>query len=322
MDALVAELPTHSAISSVNLHPLAMFTILDFHARREVRCGPPSEVFGALFGSVSEGVAVVTDAVGVRRDPNEQIHDSDPIAYVGPFEHCLRVRHELFHSTERFIGWFRVSDNPETSENHLDEFALFMQENVFANEIVENPSFFHLFIDLSLTKNKIDFFAYRQAISNPAAVPVPIFQRLYINVCTTPEERIALHTMVDASQLKSLTDAKGNQIVPNPAEEPLGEVHDLPTSTQGFISSVKQLKVLLEAAKEYVSDVLSGKIEGDKAVGRAIADALNSVVKLDTDAFHKTYRLASQDVIMVAQLAFLLHSQVRIADRISSAKAN
>lgn len=31
------------------------------------------DVVGALFGSISDGVAVVTDAFGVRRDPNEQI---------------------------------------------------------------------------------------------------------------------------------------------------------------------------------------------------------------------------------------------------------
>lgn len=46
MDHLVAELPFHSTISSVNLHPLAMFTILDFHARREVRNGTAGEVIG------------------------------------------------------------------------------------------------------------------------------------------------------------------------------------------------------------------------------------------------------------------------------------
>lgn len=125
--------------------------------------------------------------------------------------------------------------------------------------------------------------------------------------------------MIDASQLKSIADAQGKEIVPNPAENPLGEVHDMPTSTQGFISSVKQLKVLLEGARKYVNDVLEGKIKGDEAVGRAITDALNSVSKLDADAFHKTYRLATQDVLMVAQLSFLLHSQVRIADKIASA---
>lgn len=62
-----------------------------------------------------------------------------------------------------------------------------------------------------------------------------------------------------------------------------------------------RLRRLLDGAQVYVDDVVAGRVAGDEATGRAIADALSAVPTIDAGSFERGLAGNVQDLLMVVR---------------------
>jgi translation initiation factor 3 subunit F len=70
---------------------------------------------------------------------------------------------------------------------------------------------------------------------------------------------------------------------------------------------------MIDRVLVYVRKVLSGEVEGDKAVGKLLLDALST----STKGFEKGFNVHLQDTLMMNYLANLLRSQVELSSRMA-----
>lgn len=70
---------------------------------------------------------------------------------------------------------------------------------------------------------------------------------------------------------------------------------------------------MIDRVLVYVRSVLNGEIEGDKAVGRYLMDALGGGSESELTGFNTTL----QDTLMVSYLANLVRSQAEVSARLA-----
>lgn len=83
-------------------------------------------------------------------------------------------------------------------------------------------------------------------------------------------------------------------------------------------SATKKFQELLDSLQQYVDDVCEGKIQGNREVGIAIADALNSfshqaLSSSQMNMINSRY----QDLVMLSYLSTLAQSQALVAEKLN-----
>merc|ERR1712217_106897 len=89
-------------------------------------------------------------------------------------------------------------------------------------------------------------------------------------------------------------------------------------SIDGFEGGLKELLSLFRRMQEYVRAVMSGKVEGDLAVGRGLTTALCAEPVIDIEAVENLCHSSLQDALMVVYLSNLTRTQISIAEKINS----
>jgi len=90
----------------------------------------------------------------------------------------------------------------------------------------------------------------------------------------------------------------------------------LGSELDGLKRSLKKLGQMLTDACTYVDDVNSGKIKGDKRIGRMLGDAIARIPHHSGADFEKVFTDNIQDMLMVAYLANLTKAQIALSEKL------
>ena len=63
---------------------------------------------------------------------------------------------------------------------------------------------------------------------------------------------------------------------------------------------------------------MRGEIAPDNKIGRGLAEAINSVPKINSEAFDKLFNDSMQDLLMVVYLTSLGRTQLSITEKLNS----
>ncbi|KAI0700580.1 Mov34-domain-containing protein [Cytidiella melzeri] len=273
------------APTSVTVHPVALFTILDHYLRRT---DAQERVIGTLLGTRSDtGDIEVRSAFAVLHSET-----AEQVAVDMDYHHQMYDLHHKVNSKEVIVGWYSTGSN-------LNTYSALIQ-NFYTQETAPHQAI-HLALDTGVEEGqKAGVKAY---ISSPVGVsPKPencVFIPVPCELRFTEPERHGLDLLTTVAS--GASDAY-----------PSTDLDIL----ERALSSVSEM---LDRVLSYVRSVLAGEVKGDAAVGRYLMDTFGA----STDELEKgAFNTSLQDTLMVSYLANLVRSQAEVSSRLALVRAS
>ncbi|WFD17927.1 hypothetical protein MCAP1_000138 [Malassezia caprae] len=269
------------SITGVKVHPVALFSILDHFLRRDAS---QPRVIGTLLGTRSENEVEIRNCFAVPHSESQ-----DPWQIHLDAEHHRRMLdlHLRVSPEEVVLGWYSTS--PELNAN-----SALIQDH-YSRETAPHQAI-HLTLNTNVAdeKNGLGVQCYVSALLGATWKPEDcVFISLPTMLLTSSPEQTALRFL---SQ----------------------EKREVLTDLDALKASLEQVQAQLERVLTYVRKVLSGEIEGDKAVGRYLSDTISVVpAGLKGDELSALFNSHLQDVFMVSYLANMVSTQADLSARLA-----
>lgn len=305
-------------ITSVEVHPLVLLSVLDHHTRRQEGAG---RVIGTLLGSkdATSGRVEITNCFAVPHAER-----GDEVAIGKDFNRQMMALHMKANRKEMVVGWYATAlpveeeeddihdKNDETNGNEKGsgnkEFKCIADTSsliheFYAGECEDDPV--HLVMDTSLAHgDSIAIKAYKSTPVQIQGEPLAnLFHEIHLSTKATDSEKICLDHMITG----------------NNNSEPI-TVPESDTTT-ALQLSMEQLYAMLETASDYVDSVVDGETPADDKIGRRIADTLSSIPKIRPEVFDRMFNDSLQDLLMVTYLSNITRTQLTIAEKLNAALA-
>jgi len=81
-----------------------------------------------------------------------------------------------------------------------------------------------------------------------------------------------------------------------------------------FVSLIRKV----ESVSRYVDDVVAGKIEPDRNLGRFLLETMESSLIPETEEFQRLYSNSVQDYLMAIYISNLMRSQLHLTKKLES----
>lgn len=260
---------------------MALFSILDHFLRRDAS---QPRVIGTLLGTRSENEVEIRNCFAVPHSESQ-----DPWQIHLDAEHHRRMLdlHLRVSPEEVVLGWY--STNPDLNAN-----SALIQDH-YSRETAPHQAI-HLTLNTNVAdeKNGLGVQCYVSALLGATWKPEDcVFISLPTTLLTSSPEQTAL-CFLSQEKPEVLTDL------------------------DALKASLEQLQAQLERVLTYVRKVLSGEIEGDKAVGRYLSDTISVVpAGLKGDELNALFNSHLQDVFMVSYLANMVSTQADMSARLA-----
>ncbi|TBU47232.1 Mov34-domain-containing protein [Dichomitus squalens] len=229
--------------TSVTVHPVALFSILDHYLRRT---DAQERVIGTLLGTRSDnGEVEVRSAFAVLHSETEV-----QVAVDMEYHRTMYDLHHKVNPKEVIVGWYSTGSN-------LNTYSALIQ-NFYSQETAPHQAI-HLALNTGVEEGqKAGVQAY---VGSPVGVnPKPencVFVPIPCELRFNDAERSGLDLLTS-----NLSDSV-NATFTNPSS-------DLELLERSLVSVYEMLDRVLS----YVQSVLSGEVKGDAAIGRYLMDAL------------------------------------------------
>jgi len=264
--------------------PVCYFGILDHYSRRsEVQ--QEGRVIGTLLGVQNpDGTVEITNCFPVPHNETDE-----QVAVDMEYHRTMFDLHRQVNSKETIVGWYATG-------SEITEHSVLIHE--FYSRETENP--IHLCVDTDLKNERMAITAY---VSASMGVP-----DMTVGTVFTP---ILCETRFHE------TDDVGLQVLKRTLASP-DNTSSLVTDLEHVSNSIMSLQDKITIALEYVDKVLTGKVPGDKKIGRYLLDTISAVPKIDPAEFEKMFNNSLQDLLMVVYLANLTRTQVVLQEKLNS----
>lgn len=306
------------SLSGVQVHPVALFSILDHYLRRsdnddvdeatvgedgtnETSGAQQTRVIGTLLGTRNGSEIEIKSCFAVpHRESVEQVQvDME-------YHKTMCDLHLRVNPDEIIVGWYATG--PE-----LNMYTSLIQD-FYSRETAPHQAI-HLTVDPDVRSDM----GVRAYVSAPVGLSVKpenaVFVPLPVSLLSAPSERpsLALMARVQGGGLQGSTVAGGSGVMP----------HDL----DALAASLESVQAQLRRVLQYVREVLQGKRAGDPVVGRYVIDAVSTVPIAATvdksgasngaSDLETLFNSHLQDVLMVSYLANVVRAQAEIAGRLT-----
>ncbi|KAI0720353.1 Mov34-domain-containing protein [Cerioporus squamosus] len=274
--------------TSVSVHPVALFSILDHYLRRT---DAQERVIGTLLGMRSEnGEVEVRSSFAVLHSET-----AEQVAVDMEYHRTMYDLHHKVSPKEVIVGWYSTGSN-------LNTYSALIQ-NFYSQETAPHQAI-HLALNTGVEEGQQP--GVQAYVGSPVGVnPKPencVFVPIPCELRFNDAERSGLDL------LTSNLSQTGNATFTNPT-------NDLELLERSLVS----VSEMLDRVLSYVQSVLSGEVKGDAAVGRYLMDALGpSTEDLERGEFNSHL----QDTLMVSYLANLVRSQAEVSSRLALVKAS
>jgi len=207
--------------------------------------------------------------------------------------------HRRNNKKEVIVGWYATTT---AKGEFINDNSSLIHDN-YSHEL-DNPV--HLVVDTNLLSDTI---AVRGFVGNETTIGDEVvaisFQEVKVDVTLNDLESTILHNTLKGLQEKE--NKKKLQIAA-----------PLPKSSQMVTTSLNKLQSTLTGLQTYVDNVIDGKINGDREVGIAIADALNLVgPQMLSSLQANTLQQRYQDLHMISYLSTLTQTQTLVAEKLN-----
>ncbi|KAF8338744.1 Mov34-domain-containing protein [Cantharellus anzutake] len=277
---------TGRTFTSVTVHPVAIFSILDHFLRRNAA---EDRVIGTILGSRIDGVVHVKSAFAVLHKESE-----DQVAVDLEYHRTMLDLQTKANPSEVIVGWYSTGSD-------LNTFSALIQ-HFYSGETSPQQAI-HLAIDTGVQKaGEVGVKAY---ISSPVGVnPKPencVFVPIPCELKFSQPERSGLDLLLKTTQTASQT------VLP--------VSHDFETME----ASLKSVIGMIDRVLVYVRQVIKGEVEGNEQIGKYLLDALRETegVSLNKGQLDGHFHAHLQDTLMVSYLANLIRSQVEVSTRLA-----
>ncbi|KAG6817886.1 hypothetical protein H0H87_001718 [Tephrocybe sp. NHM501043] len=267
--------------TSVTVHPVALFTILDHYLRRGDN---QDRVIGTLLGSRTDTEIEVKSAFAVLHSET-----SEQVAVDMEYHRAMYELHHKVNPKEVIVGWYSTGSN-------LNTYSALIQ-NFYSQETAPNQAI-HLAINTGVEEGET------AGVSAYVSSPVGVFPKPENCVFVPVPVEIRFH---DAER-------SGLDLLTKTAASPNATTNQPVSDLEILEQSILQVQSMLDRVLSYVQAVLSGEAKGDPAIGRYLMDTLGA----STDDLNKGgFNASLQDTLMISYLANLVRSQAEVSSRLA-----
>lgn len=200
------------------------------------------------------------------------------------FHRTMFELNQRVNPDEVIVGWYSTGAGVTGSDALIQEF--------YKSEC-DNPV--HLAVDTRLNNEDMAIRGYVSTELVLGGEPVGTeFHEVQVKTNLEDAERVGIEALKD-----TLTDKLTGEI-------------------EGLDATVGKLQTLLDVVYKYVDDVVEGRVEGNKEVGRYLADSLSSIPHIDPEEFEALFNDSVQDVLLVSYLASLTRTQLALATTLTT----
>jgi len=269
--------------SSVTVHPVALFSILDHFLRRK---DSQERVIGTLLGTRTDNEIEVRNCFAVLHSET-----TEQVAVDMDYHRTMFELHQKVNPKEVIVGWYSTGSN-------LNTYSALIQ-NFYSQETTPHQAV-HIAMDTGVQEGEqVGVKAY---LSSPVGVfPKPencVFIPIPCELRFHEAERSGLDLLSQASASSS----------PVPLDSDLATLE----------ASLQQVADMVERVLSYVRSVIAGEVQGDVAVGRYLIDTLStSTAGIEKGKLEGLFNAHLQDTLMVSYLANLVRSQVEVSSRLA-----
>ena len=257
------------SLSGVQVHPVALFSILDHFLRRsdpepeegelnedgtqaaeEPKQPAATRVIGTLLGTRTESEVEIKSCFAVpHHETSEQVQvDMD-------YHKTMYELHHRVNPEEVIVGWYATGPDINMYTSLIQDF--------FSRETAP-----HQAVHLTVDPNVQNDMGVRAYVSSPVGLSVKpenaVFIPLPVTLLSAPSERPSLSLLARNNEgLQGSTVGGGSGVLLN----------DMDALSASLETVQSQLKRVLT----YVREVIEGKRKGDPVVGRYVIDAVSTV---------------------------------------------
>ncbi|KAJ7129373.1 Mov34-domain-containing protein [Mycena epipterygia] len=272
--------------SSITIHPVALFSILDHYLRR-----------------TDDQPRVIGTLLGTRSPDNTQIHvrssfavlhseNDEQVAVDMEYHRTMYELHSRVTPKETIVGWYSTGSN-------LNTYSALIQ-NFYSQETAPHQA---IHVALNTGAEEGQEAGVQAFVSSPVGVfPKPencIFVPVPVRLQFQDAERSGLDLLTQTALSPNSTTA-----------QPVTSIANLDTT----LNTVSQM---LDRVLAYVRQVLAGEVVGDKALGRYLMDTLGVGAIGEKGGEDKAFNASLQDTLMISYLANLVRSQAEVSSRLA-----
>ncbi|PSR93783.1 hypothetical protein PHLCEN_2v4678 [Hermanssonia centrifuga] len=271
--------------TSVTVHPVALFTILDHYLRRTES---QDRVIGTLLGTRSDtGEIEVRSAFAVLHSET-----AEQVAVDMEYHHTMYELHHKVNPKEVIVGWYSTGSN-------LNTYSALIQ-NFYSQEIAPHQAV-HLALNTGVEEGQQS--GVKAYVSSPIGV--------------TPKPENAVFLPIPCELQFKETERSGLDLLSSVSN---GSTDAYPATDLDILErSLQSVSDMLDRVLSYVRQVLVGEVKGNAAVGRYLMNTFGA----STDELEKgAFNTSLQDTLMVSYLANLVRSQAEVSTRLALATAS
>ncbi|KAF9464851.1 Mov34-domain-containing protein [Collybia nuda] len=271
--------------TSVTIHPVALFSILDHYLRRT---DAQDRVIGTLLGTRTETEVEVHSSFAVLHSET-----SEQVAVDMEYHRTMYELHHKVNPKEVIVGWYSTGSN-------LNTYSALIQ-NFYSQETAPHQAI-HVAVNTGLEEGGL------AGVKAYVSSPVGVFPKPENCVFVPVPVELRFHD-AERSGVDLLTNTVASAT--STTSQPVAELEILE-------QSIQNISTMLDRCLEYVQAVLSGEKKGDPAIGRYLMDTLGaSTEDLEKGGFNASL----QDTLMISYLANLVRSQAEVSSRLALATA-
>eukprot|EP01132_Coremiostelium_polycephalum_P003611 gene3611-4495_t len=269
-------LPTQT---SVKVHPVVIFNILDHYIRRNVG---QDRVIGTLLGFNNDGVIEIRNCFPVVHSEGEQI------AVEMEFHRKMLDLHLRSSPREPIVGWYATGGD-------INENSVII--NNFYREELNGATPIHLTVDTGLTNDTMGIHAYN-------ANNLSLNSETSLGSYFTPLPLEILTFEAENAGVDSIAQTKYDQ-----------QSTSLLSELESLQKSLSKLDEMLDSISNYIVAVENGQIQGDPHIGRFLAKTIQALPKANAQVMDKVINNSVKDLLMIVYISSLTRSQLAVAEK-------
>ncbi|CAE6531341.1 unnamed protein product [Rhizoctonia solani] len=271
-------------VTTVTLHPVALFSILDHFLRRTES---QERVIGTLLGTRTETeIEVKSSFAVIHNETDEQVAlDMD-------YHRTMYDLHQKVNPREVIVGWYSTGTD-------LNTYSALIQ-NFYSQETAPYQAV-HVVLDTGVREG------VNQGVKAYVSSPVGVHPK--------PENAVFLPVPCELR----LQDAEISGLdLLNAAVNATKHTASPASELEVLEQAIESVGVMLDRTLAYVKQVLDGEIQGDPTIGRYLLDTLKaSTTSLDKEKVETLFNSQLQDTLTISYLANIVRSEVEVSSRMA-----
>ncbi|KAG8690023.1 hypothetical protein FRC11_014356 [Ceratobasidium sp. 423] len=282
-------------VTTVTLHPVALFSILDHFLRRTES---QERVIGTLLGTRTETeIEVKSSFAVIHNETDEQVAlDMD-------YHRTMYDLHQKVNPKEVIVGWYSTGTD-------LNTYSALIQ-NFYSQETAPYQAV-HVVLDTGV----------REGVNQGVKAYVRELGRMNIvgfssPVGVHPKPENAVFLPVPCELRLQDAELSGLDLL-NASAGSVKHTSSPGSELEVLEQAIANVSDMIDRVLAYVKQVLDGEVEGDPTVGRYLLDTLKaSSTSLDKEKVETLFNAQLQDTLTISYLANIVRSEVEVSSRMA-----